>query len=134
MKDFNFNFLEKEVGTQYNDMCGLAAIDEHDSLSFNLKKLCEDKGFDLGDYNIVGVSLYDGETIGEHDVSVSVLLTKKGERPNSEGKQKVYKKDFRMPYKELGAYIKRLNIAVVQPGLENAIPNPEFEDLEDLDD
>jgi hypothetical protein len=131
MKYFNLNFLEKEVGTQYNDMCGLAAIDGHDSLIFNLNELCENKGFDLGDYNIVGMSLYDGETIGVYDVSVSVLLTKKGELPNSEGQQKVYKKDFRMPYNELGTYIKRLNIAVVQPGLENAIPNPVFEDLDD---
>lgn len=44
MKDFNFNFLEKEVGTQYNDMCGLAAIDGHDSLSFNLKNYAKTKG------------------------------------------------------------------------------------------
>ena len=134
MKDFNFNFLEKEVGTQYNDMCGLAAIDGHDGLIDNLRKLCKDKGFDLGDYNIVGVSLYDGETIGVYNVSVTVLLTKKGEHPNSEGQQKVYKKTFHMPYEELGKYIKRLNVAVVQPGLENAIANPEFEDLEDLYD
>lgn len=133
MKDFNFNFLEKEVGTQYNDMCGLAAIDGHDGLVKYLRKLCEDKGFDLRDYNIIGVSLYDSEKIGEN-FSVTVLLTKKGEHPNSEGQQTVYKKTFHMPYEESGKYIKRLNIAVVQPGLENAIPNPEFEDLEDLDD
>ena len=112
-------------------MCGLAAIDGHDGLIYNLKELCKDKGFDLGDYNIVGVSLNDGETIGVYNVSVTVLLTKKGEHPNSEGQQKVYKKTFHMPYKELGTYIKRLNVAVVQPGLENAIPNPVFEDLND---
>ena len=85
----------------------------------------------MEDYNIVGLSFSDGETIGVYDVSVVVLLTKKEEHPNSEGQQKVYRKYFRMPYNVLGSYIKRLNIAVVQPGMEDAISNPVFVDLED---
>lgn len=124
MKDFNLNFLRNVVSTKYNDMCGLAAIDGHESLIFNLETLCKNEGFDLEDYNIVGLSLSDGETIGVYDVSVVVLLTKKEEHPNSEGQQKVYRKYFRMPYNVLGSYIKRLNIAVVQPGMEDAISNP----------
>jgi hypothetical protein len=131
MKDFNLNFLRNVVSTKYNDMCGLAAIDGHESLIFNLETLCKNEGFDLEDYNIVGLSLSDGETIGVYDVSVVVLLTKKEEHPNSEGQQKVYRKYFRMPYNVLGSYIKRLNIAVVQPGMEDAISNPVFVDLED---
>ena len=131
MKDFNLNFLRNVVSTKYNDMCGLAAIDGHESLIFNLETLCKNEGFDLEDYNIVGLSLSDGETIGIYDVSVVVLLTKKEEHPNSEGQQKVYRKYFRMPYNVLGSYIKRLNIAVVQPGMEDAISNPVFVDLED---
>ena len=29
MKDFNFSLLKNEIGTQYNDMKGIAAIDGH---------------------------------------------------------------------------------------------------------
>ena len=131
MKDFNLDFLRNVVSTQYNDMCGLVAIDGHETLIFNLGTLCKDEGFDLEDYKIVGLSLSDGETIGIYDVSVVVLLTKKEEHPNSEGQQNVYRKYFRMPYKNLGSYIKRLNIAVVHPGMDDAISNPIFVDLED---
>ena len=63
MKDFNFDFLQKEVGTKYNDMVGLAALDGHLS-TVELQDLCKQQGVDLDKYDLVGLEFLDGETIG----------------------------------------------------------------------
>jgi hypothetical protein len=132
MKNFNLDFLKDEVEVQYDEMVGLAAVDGHDGLIFNLKKLCEKEGFNLDGYGIVGFSFFDGEPIGQHELSVSILLIKKDEKPNGEGQQNIYKKHFSMSYQELGEYIKRLHVAVASKNMaQKMISNPIFRDLEE---
>lgn len=41
-KSFNYEILKKEIDTQYNNMCGIAAIDGHD-FSY-LHQLCTGTG------------------------------------------------------------------------------------------
>ena len=60
MKDFNLDFLQKEVGTKYNDMVGLAALDGHSS-TVELQDLCKQQGVDLDKYDLVGLEFLDGE-------------------------------------------------------------------------
>ena len=126
MKDFNFDFLQKEVGTKYNDMVGLAALDGHSS-TVELQDLCK-QGVDLDKYDLVGLEFLDGETIGRYPISVIALLTKKEEELDAET-TKIYKKRFYITYSDLGKYIKRLNFAVAYKDIAARIINPEFVDM-----
>ena len=93
MKDFNFDFFKNEVGTKYNDMNGLVAMDGHLGVS-ELHQLCEKNGVDLNVYDLIGLTFYDGETIGRYNVSITALLIKKGEEITEEGETNIYKKVF----------------------------------------
>ena len=127
MKDFNLDFLQKEVGTKYNDMVGLAALDGHSS-AVELQDLCKQQGVDLDKYDLVGLEFLDGETIGRYPISVIALLTKKEEELDAET-TKIYKKRFYITYSDLGKYIKRLNFAVAYKDIAARIINPEFVDM-----
>ena len=127
MKDFNLDFLQKEVGTKYNDMVGLAALDGHSS-TVELQDLCKQQGVDLDKYDLVGLEFLDGETIGRYPISVIALLTKKEEELDAET-TKIYKKRFYITYSDLGKYIKRLNFAVAYKDIAARIINPGFVDM-----
>ena len=127
MKDFNLDFLQKEVGTKYNDMVGLAALDGHLS-TVELQDLCKQQGVDLDKYDLVGLEFLDGETIGRYPISVIALFTKKEEELDAET-TKIYKKRFYITYSDLGKYIKRLNFAVDYKDIAARIINPEFVDM-----
>ena len=127
MKDFNLDFLQKEVGTKYNDMVGLAALDGHSS-TVELQDLCKQQGVDLDKYDLVGLEFLDGETIGRYPISVIALLTKKEEELDAET-TKIYKKRFYITYSDLGKYIKRLNFAVAYKDIAARIINPKFVDM-----
>lgn len=85
MKDFNFDFFKNEVGTKYNDMNGLVAMDGHLGIS-ELHHLCKKNGVDLNEYNLIGLTFYDGETIGRYKVSIAALLIKKEKRLQKQGR------------------------------------------------
>ena len=128
MKDFNLDFLQKEVGTKYNDMVGFAALDGHLS-TVELQDLCKQQGVDLDKYDLVGLEFLDGETIGRYPISVIALLTKKEEEELDAETTKIYKKRFYITYSDLGKYIKRLNFAVAYKDIAARIINPEFVDM-----
>ena len=129
MKDFNVDFFAHEVGTQYNDMGGLAMIDNHGDTR-DVALLCRDNGVDLENYDLVGITFFDGETIGRYDVSITALLTKKEEQTDESGRYHIYRKTFRLPYQQLGDYIKRLSFGVAYRNVSRRFPNPVFEELD----
>lgn len=121
MKDFNLSLLKNEIGTQYNDMKGIAAIDGH--LNDFLWRMCEDNGIDLHGWFLLGLEFLDGETIGEYPLTVSAYLVERAsdhesyeqvaERLRSIEKVEIHKKSFDIAYQNLGKYIKRLNVGVL---------------------
>lgn len=129
MKDFNFDFFKNEVSTKYNDMNGLVAMDGHLGIS-ELYHLCEKSGVDLDEYDLIGLTFYDGETIGRYKISIAALLIKKGEEITEAGETNIYKKVFYMDYKDLGKYIKRLNFGVALKNAVATITKPHFVELD----
>ena len=121
MQDFNFSLLKNEIGTQYNDMKGIAAIDGH--MNDFLWRMCEDNGIDLHGWFLLGLEFSDGETIGEYPLTVSAYLVERAsdhepyeqvaERLGNTEKVEIHKKSFDITYQDLGKYIKRLNIGVL---------------------
>ena len=135
VRSFNFDILQEEIKTQYNDMRGIAAIDGHEPTY--LHQLCTDNGIDLDNYFLVGLGFYDGETIGCYPLVVHAYLIEKeegDEEPNGlvnrltkTPKITIKKKSFSITYEELGRYIKRLNIGVLS-SISEYIQDAEFVD------
>lgn len=135
VRSYNFNILQKEIGTQYNDMRGIAAIDGHEPNY--LHQLCTDNGIDLDNYYLVGLEIYDGETIGRYPLVVHAYLIEKEEGddvPNGfvkrladTPKTTIKKKSFSITYEDLGHYIKRLSIGVLS-SISEYIQDAEFVD------
>ena len=135
VRSFNFDILQEEIKTQYNDMRGIAAIDGHEPTY--LHQLCTDNGIDPDKYFLVGLEFYDGETIGRHPLVVYAYLIEKEEgddvsnrfvkRLANTPKITIKKKSFSITYEDLGRYIKRLNIGVLSD-LSEYIQDAEFVD------
>ncbi|KAA6343125.1 hypothetical protein EZS27_009191 [termite gut metagenome] len=120
----NLSVIEELVGTQYNDMVGLIAIDGHDPL--HLFNMCRDNGIDMDKYFLLGFGLSEStiDGIGKRDsVFCHVLLIEKDKYGESvdeiSAKVKnlssvdVVKKHFHIPYSSLYTYIKRFDFTVI---------------------
>ena len=120
MKSFNLELTEHLVGTQFNDMKGVAAIDGFEMIT--LCDLCEDHGIDPKQWFLIGLRFADGEPVGRSKVRISAYLVEKENEHESFDQiaariqQKtavtVHKKNFDLPYNKLGYYIKRLDMLV----------------------
>lgn len=135
MKQFNYDLIKDEIGTQYNDMKGIAAVDGHDPA--HLWKMCEDNGVSFQKYFLVGLEFTDGETIGQSPLYVSAYLVEKesenetyeqvAHRLKGMAKVEIHKKSFEISYQDLGKYIKRLNFGVLS-GMSSNIQDAVFID------
>jgi hypothetical protein len=135
MKQFNYDLLKEKIGTQYNDMKGIAAIDGHHY--DYLWRMCEDFGIELQNWFLVGIELSDWETIGQLPLTVTAYLVEKlpnedqyeqvAQRLEAQPKVEIHKKSFNISYQDLGKYIKRLNIGVLGE-IANHIKDAEFID------
>lgn len=121
MKQFNYDLIKDEIGTQYNDMKGIAAIDGH--LGSHLWDLCEKNGVNLKGWFLLGLEFTDGETIGHYPLRVSAYLIEKesenetyeqvADRLRGMAEVEIHRKSFEISYQDLGQYIKRLNFGVL---------------------
>lgn len=118
MTDFNTLIIEEEVSTQYNDLRGIIAIDQH--TASELSNLCRSKKIDMEKYTLIGFGMTEFTTdgIGRKDsVNCNVYLIESNKYGNNfdeiESKLKssaivdVVKKTFKVSYTELYKYIKR---------------------------
>lgn len=134
-KNFNLDFLNERISTQYTDMKGIVAIDGHNFS--DLWKLCSDNGVDLDNWFLVGLECYDFEPIGGQDLHVMAYVIRnedleKGHdaianRLQNTGEAEIHIKHFAVPYSQLAKYIKRLHIGLVS-NLSSSMRNVTFID------
>ena len=116
----NTRILEEIVSTQYNDLRGLIAIDQHSGSE--LFSLCKENGINDDEYFFLGFGLseFTINGIGEFDsVYCRVLLLEKSKYGNTFDEINrnirtlnsvdVVKKSFSVKYSDLGKYIKRFD-------------------------
>ena len=116
----NTKILEEIVSTQYNDLRGLIAIDQHTGT--DIIGLCREQGIDTKKYFFMGFGLseFTINGIGEYDsVYCKVFLLEKekygqtfDEIQSNISKLEtvdVVKKNFSVKYSDLGKYIKRFD-------------------------
>lgn len=135
MKDFNLDFLNERISTQYTDMKGIVAIDGHNFS--DLWKLCADNGVDLENWFLVGLECYDFEPLGGRDLHAMAYVIKSEDletghdaiasRLQDTGKAEIHVKHFTVPYNQMAKYIKRLHIGLVSE-LSSSIRNVTFID------
>lgn len=120
-KQFNFDFLQHKVSTQYNDYKGLSAIDEHgDGRGFY--QLLQENGINTDDYLIYAVTMFDFEVVGTHGLSLKFYLIDRATYGNSfdtvsghTGTINLIEKNISIPHADLQKYVKRISIGVVSP-------------------
>lgn len=137
-KDFNLDFLNEKIGTQYTDMKGIVAIDGHNFS--DLWELCTDHGVDLENWFLVGLECYDFEPLGGQDLYAMAYVIKKEDleighdaiasRLQNTGEAEIHIKRFTVPYNQLAKYIKRLHIGLVSE-LSSSMRNVTFIDDND---
>lgn len=126
----NLNILKGLVNCKYNDLEGLISIDKSDSFS----TLCEEYGINRDEFFMLGFGLSEFSLNGigkSGKVSCYVLLleTQKYGHSFEDIKKNiqdvesvdVIKKSFKIPYSELGRYIKRFNFMALS-GISEHIP------------
>lgn len=120
----NTRILEEIVSTQYNDLRGLIAIDQHSGSE--LLSLCKDNGINKDEYFFLGFGLseFTINGIGEFDsVYCKMLLLEKSKYGNTFDEINrnirnlssvdVVKKCFSIKYSDLGKYIKRFDFVAL---------------------
>lgn len=120
-KQFNFDFLQNEVSTQYNDYKGLSAIDEHGD-GRGLYQLLQENDINPKDYLIYAVTMFDFEAVGTHGLTLKFYLIERATYGNSFDKVSEYngtinltEKEVSIKHADLQKYIKRISIGVVSP-------------------
>ena len=122
----NIEILKDLVSTQYNDMKGVIAIEDH-GINPSFSGLCKAHGIDTKEYFLIGfvVSSYNviAPTSENAAVTCKVLLLEKEKYGSNfdeieanirkEDSTDVVEKTFSVTYKELGEYIKRLDFLAV---------------------
>lgn len=120
----NLEILKSIVGTNYNDMFGLIAIDSHSGT--DLFTLCEDHGINMEKYFLLGFGLSEFTLSGigeENSVYCYVLLLDRSKygRSYDEIQQAIsglenvdiIKKSFEIKYTDLKKYIKRFDFMTI---------------------
>ena len=122
--NYNLDFIESLVSTQYGDYGGYVQIDGHSGS--DLFKLCEDHGIDMDKYFLIGFGC--GETtingIGQRDsVYCRALVLETSKYGNNfdeiqkflainDGKAKAKQFHFSVKSKDFTKYIKRFDFMV----------------------
>lgn len=139
---FNFKILNDLVGTKYGDLTGLIQADGHNNVT-ELYDLCAKHGISRDEYFLIGFGLSDFtiQSIGQDGgIDCTVLLLEKDKYAKSfdeikeiikdASKVDVIKRRFRVNYKDLGRYIKRID-ALMLTEMGNYIKEINIIDEED---
>ena len=123
IQEKNLRVLDGEVSVQYNDLCGLIALDGHNNVR-ELFNLCREQGIDMERYFLIGFGFHDTFDchLTQDKATCSVLLVDKNEygttadeimNSTCTGIINVLKKRFTIPYVSLGHYIKRIDFMTI---------------------